>query len=420
MTTIAWFRRDLRLDANPILTDGSVVPLFVVDPRLPARGPRWDELVARLHGLDAQLVERGGRLRVEVGDPADVVPRVASETRAERVAANADVSDFARRRDRQVGAQVDLELHWANHVHAPERVLKPDGTPYRVFTPYHRTWQSIPNLIAETMYPSYSNEPGAGLPGLGSVAPTDSSDAWRRATRWLDEGRYRYASERDRVDRSCTSEMSVDLKFGSLSASAMVAALDGGDPGSEALVRQLAWRDFWAQQMWHGLGKGADERPWRSDPVEFEAWSAGRTGIPIVDAAMRQLALEGRMHGRLRMISASFLVKHLLIDWRSGEAHFREHLRDGDIAQNVGNWRWTAGVGPGSAPWHRVMNPVLQARRHDPEGDFVRRWLPELGGIEGADVHAPWELPPDRRASIDYPEPLVDLSFGRQRALAAR
>jgi deoxyribodipyrimidine photo-lyase len=354
-----------------------------------------------------------------VGDPAEVIAEVASEVGATRVAANADVSAFSRQRDRAVADRVPLELHWSNHVHGPEAVLKSDGTPYQVFTPYHRAWEALPLLVDEIPTPEFGSDAGSGLPTLGSVPPTDSAAAWRRVERWLGDGAARYESERDRVDRPSTSGLSVDLKFGTLSPAALAAELGRSDPGPAALVRQVAWRDFWAQQMWHGLGSDPGMRRWRADAGGLEAWQRGSTGIPIVDAAMRQLVAEGLIHGRVRMLAASFLVKHLLVDWRLGESFFRRHLRDGDPAQNVGNWRWVAGIGPGSAPWFRVMNPVLQARRHDPHGEYVRRWVPELAAIEGADVHAPWELPEEVRSGLDYPEPVVDLAFGRERALAA-
>ncbi len=211
----------------------------------------------------------------------------------------------------------------------------------------------------------------------------------------------------------------------------MLAAGDA-DADRQAFVRQLAWRDWFAHLLVEvpslarrSLRPEYERIPWRDDPDGLEAWRTGRTGYPIVDAGMRELRATGSMHNRVRMITASFLVKDLLVDWRVGERHFRHLLTDGDVSQNIGNWQWVAGTGPDAAPYFRVFNPVTQSRAHDPAGRYLRRWLPELGGLSDRDVHAPWEAGPLSLAAagvtlgVDYPEPIVDHRDARQRALAA-
>ena len=210
----------------------------------------------------------------------------------------------------------------------------------------------------------------------------------------------------------------------------------GPSAGGEAFVRQLAWRDWFAHLLAeepslteHALRPELDAIAWRDDPEGLEAWTRGRTGYPLVDAGMRELAATGRLHNRVRMVAASFLVKDLLIDWRLGERHFRRLLLDGDVAQNVGNWQWVAGTGPDAAPYFRVFNPVTQSRTHDPDGSYLRRWLPELAGLDDRAIHAPWELGPLELAAAGvtlgdtpdatYPQPIVDHAAARARALAA-
>jgi deoxyribodipyrimidine photo-lyase len=241
-----------------------------------------------------------------------------------------------------------------------------------------------------------------------------------------------YGDARSRVDLDATSRLSVDLRFGSISPRELRRAVDAEPDGGAAFARQLAWRDWYAH-LFHERPElversqqpAFDRIEWRNDPAEVEAWRAGRTGYPVVDAAMRELAATGWIHNRLRMIAASFLVKDLLVDWRIGERHFRQLLVDGDVPQNAGNWQWTAGTGPDAAPYFRILNPVTQARKVDPEGDHVRTWVPELAGLPGPAVHAPWELGPLELAAAGvvlgdtYPEPIVDHGVAREHALAA-
>jgi deoxyribodipyrimidine photo-lyase len=452
---ICWFRRDLRLDDNPAWAAATsehdrVVPLFVVDPGLLDRaGPRRAaRLLGDVAALDERLHEHGGRLLVRIGDPRRIVPEEAAGRGARAVHANADVTPYAAERDAAVAAELDRAAvgwctSWGTLVHPPGSVLTRAGRLSQVFTPFHRAWRATPwdewpepgDATIErhrgdplpgppAPYPLLDGHDGeAAAPGEGG-APVRLARAAERA----DD----YERDHDRPDRTGTSELSMDLRFGTLSPRTVVDVVGESSPGRAALVRQLAWRDWFAHLL-HGDPRLVDEPMratyagirWRDDAEGFAAWRHGRTGYPMVDAGMRQLLATGWMHNRVRMLTASFLVKNLLIDWRRGERWFRHLLADGDVPQNVGNWQWVAGTGPDASPFNRVFNPVLQGRRFDPDGDYVRRWVPELAGVPGEAVHEPWELGPLELAAAgvvlgdSYPEPIVDLAESRARALDA-
>ncbi len=464
--TIWWIRRDLRLADNPALAaalarGGPVVPVFVRDAALLARGPHADapKRLAFLHGglrtLDASLRARGSRLVVRSGEPGAVLGAIVRECGAVAVVAEEDLSPYARRRDAVVGASVPLTLSRGVVVHHPTAVVKDDGTPYTVFTPFSRAWLRL--LLVGL--PDHVRVPDA-LPApvrwpASEALPDDEpptefvpgeDEAMRRLHVFAAGARapiHAYARERNRVDRPGTSTLSPYLRFGMVSARACVAAAlaAGARPaatrgaartGADVWLAELIWREFYLAVLWHFphvLGRAfVDDLTairWRRAPADLRAWQEGRTGYPIVDAAMRQLSTIGWMHNRARMIVASFLTKDLLLDWRAGEAWFMRHLVDGDPAANNGGWQWTAGTGTDAAPYFRVFNPLLQAKTCDPDGDYVRRWVPELARIRGAAVHAPWELAPLelRAAGVtldrDYPRPIVDHATGRARALAA-
>jgi len=242
----------------------------------------------------------------------------------------------------------------------------------------------------------------------------------------------RYGEERDRPDLDTTSRLSADLKFGTIGPRTVARRAEGPGEGREAFVRQLAWREFYAQLLAgfphtrrQAMRPGYDRVAWRRDPEGLAAWEKGRTGYPFVVAAMRQLRAEGWIHNRARMVAASFLVKDLLIDWRLGERHFRRWLVDGDVAQNAGNWQWVAGTGADAAPYFRVFNPVTQGLRFDPDGDYVRCWVPELARLPVPAVHAPWEAASGALAAAGvvlgetYPVPIVDHAEARRAAIAA-
>lgn len=433
---IVWFRRDLRLADNPAwaaatATCDRVMAVFVVDPQL------WDSCHARrravlagnLRSLDDALAARGGRLWVGRGEPVEMLAELIRRAGARAVFANRDVSPYAARRDGAADAR--LPMRWTDgcFVHAPGSVRSRTGTGYTVFTPYFRAWSTLPpepwpgSGSAEVAADSGAGVPAADAPPL----ETGEEAAVRRLDAFADRAD-RYAEERDRPDLDITSKLSVDLKWGTISPRRVVEALAGESPGRAAFVRQVAWRDFWAQIMAArpetvstALRSEYRAIRWRHDPEGFEAWKNGRTGYPLVDAGMRQLRDEGWIHNRVRMVVASFLVKDLLVDWRLGERHMRRLLLDGDVAQNVGNWQWTAGTGADAAPYFRIFNPVRQSQRFDPAGDYIRRWVHELAGFSSREIHTPWTLGPLELAARapGYPMPIVDHAQARNRTLAA-
>lgn len=434
---IVWFRRDLRLHDNPAWAAGSrgdeVWPVFVLDPHL------WDRvshrrravLAAGLEALDEDLRRRGGRLRIEQGDPTRVIPRLVHDRGAGRVHLNAEVTPYGRMRDAEVARLVETVEHAGHYVHPPGSVLTGGGRPYRVFTPFHRAWTALdPAGTAREGEATVVAEPGEVTPDPGpSPVPAGEAAAARRLDGFLARVD-RYTVERDRPDLDATSHLSVDLKFGFISPREVLRRVGMGSGGRAAFIRQLAWRDFHA----HLLAESPEivtnpmrpeyrELAWRHDPDGLASWKEGSTGYPLVDAAMRQLVAEGWIHNRLRMVAASFLVKDLLVDWREGERFFRHHLLDGDVAQNVGNWQWVAGTGTDAAPYFRVLNPVTQSRRFDPAGTYIRRWVPELAALSDKAIHAPWETDPSEVSATgvtlgsDYPGPIVDHAEAREEAL---
>ena len=452
---IAWFRRDLRLDDNPAWAaatadHGRVLALYVIDPVLLDRAGsrRAARLLGDVAALDQRLSEVGGRLCVRTGDPVTVVAAEAAARGAVAVHANADVTPYATRRDTAtaaalVAAGVAWRTCWGTLVQPPGSVRTAAGGLSQVFTPFHRVWARTPwEPWPEPGAASVLDDPGDPLPPTpvpyplldeqeGAAGLPGEVGALARLAQAADRAD-RYDDERNRPDLVGTSELSADLRFGTLSPRTAAEVVGESSAGRSALVRQLAWRDWYAHLLL--ATPSLVERPmkdtyaalrWRDDPEAFEAWAHGRTGFPMVDAGMRQLRATGWMHNRVRMLTASFLVKNLLIDWRMGERLFRHLLIDGDVPQNVGNWQWVAGTGPDASPYNRVFNPVLQGHKFDPAGDYVRRWVPELAGLGGDAVHEPWAVGPLELAAAGvvlgdtYPAPIVDLGESRARALAA-
>jgi deoxyribodipyrimidine photo-lyase len=453
-TAIWWLRRDLRLADNDALAAAlaggrRVVPLFILDPVLldgPTSSPaRTAFLLGGLRALDADLRARGSRLVVRRGRPAVELARVVAETGATAAYAEDDHSPYARRRDAEAQRVAPLHLVGSAAIRPPGTVLKADGAPYTVFTPFSRAWlaQPLPDPAELRPAPAALPDPGdvAGerlpdAPALppGVLFPPGEAEAQRRLAAFLSQGIAAYDDRRDRLDVDGTSRLSPYLRFGMVAArAAAVAALSARRAGAGAgrWLNELIWRDFYIHILYHfphvatANFRSGGLILWRNDSDDFAAWREGRTGYPIVDAAMRQLDESGWMHNRARMIVASFLVKDLLIDWRWGERWFMRRLVDGDPAANNGGWQWSAGTGTDAAPYFRVFNPVTQGRKFDPDGDYVRRWLPALAGVPTPAIHEPWRLSPaEQRAAgcvlgRDYPYPIIDHALARQRALDA-
>ncbi|MEO8470255.1 MAG: deoxyribodipyrimidine photo-lyase [Chloroflexota bacterium] len=417
---VVWFRRDLRLDDHPALaaavaTGRPIVPLVVLDPGLLSSSTlgarRRSRHAAAVVALDRDLRAIGGRLIVQRGTPRTVLPRIVSEVGATEILATRDFTPYAVARDQGLMRDLPLQLLPGCLIVEPEATGQ-----VRVFAAFHRRWAALPrpSLIAA---PSRVRVlAGVESETLPDAVPRGGPEARFRLEAFARDRAADYADARNRLDMDGTSGLSADLHFGTLSVRRAMATVS-----NEAFRRQLAWRDWSHHLLWFAsdgaVPSQGGEVTWRDDPKGIDAWIAGETGIPTVDAAMRELATTGTMHNRARMIVASFLTKDLLVDWRVGEAHFLRTLEDADIANNRLGWRWSAGVGADAAPFFRVMNPSLQGERFDPHGTWVRRWIPELAEVPDRFVHRPWDAPygPPRT----YPQPIVDHVAARSRALEA-
>ncbi len=444
MTSIWWIRRDLRLTDNPTLhsalTAGSVIPVFILDPAFSSLSPRRNNFLNEgLHALDQELRKRNSYLVVRKGKPLEELRNLFEETRAEAIFAEEDFTPHARERESLISKILPLQLIHGQTVHHPKHVLKPDGRPYTVYTPYSKTWKAKLNGFKLIPAPETINTPAGiksdALPAYESnpLFPAGEQEALARLEEFLHKRIYAYADDRNRMDMDGTSSLSPYLRFGMLglrqAVSAARQAMSAGRSaeakhGAEIWLNELIWREFYIQILYHfpHVSKGSFNPslaniPWRNNESEFEAWKHGRTGMPIVDAAMRQLKQTGWMHNRARMIVASFLVKDLLIDWRWGEKWFMENLLDGDLAANNGGWQWTAGTGTDAAPYFRIFNPILQSAKFDPHGEYIHKWVPELCKLSAKEIHAPWDF--DLKVN-GYPEtPIVDRDVVKERTLKA-
>jgi len=460
--SLVWFRNDLRVADNPALAAarerGEAVALFIAAPaqwRSHGVGANrrafllrtLDALARSLAALNVPLLFRSaGRFR----DHPALVVRVARAVGADAVACNAEYPLDEARRDADAAERCRAAgIEWCRFdggvVMAPGRVLTGEGAPYTVFTPFKRRWlatvddallepqrapprQRAIDVAADALPERFGD---ASVDRLADPWPGGERAARKRLGAFVQRALDRYHVDRDRPDLDGTSRLSPYLAVGAISPRQCIAAaraandgrLASGDAGAASWIDELIWREFYAHVVaaFPGVSRGENFRRaydrvrWRDDPVAYDAWRAGRTGYPLIDAAMRQLAQTGWMHNRLRMATAMFLTKHLLLDWRLGERHFMELLVDGDFAANNGGWQWSASTGTDAAPYFRIFNPVAQAKKVDPQGDFVRRWVPELAGLRGGAIFEPWRF----GGAPGYPAPIVDHAFARRRALEA-
>jgi deoxyribodipyrimidine photo-lyase len=431
-TAVVLFTRDLRVRDNPALAGAcanaeQVVPLFVLDPQLAKLSAnRLRFLHQALADLRESLLGLGADLVIRHGDPVAETIKVAQEAGAEGIALAADVTGYARKREQRLREECDkhrlsLRLFPGTAVLSPGDVRPGGGLSdhYKVFTPYYRSWESAkwrdevatPSRI--TLPAGVTAGPVPAVPAGESpgAAPGGETEGRKRVTTWL-KHIGPYDDLHDDLAADGTSRLSPYLRFGCVSPLSLANAAraqEGGGPA--AFVRQLCWRDFYYQVAYSfpklstEAYRKTNDVDWRDDPDALKHWQDGLTGVPVVDAGMRQLQAEGWMHNRARLITAAFLTKHLGVDWRPGVQWFFRWLLDGDVPNNSGNWQWTAGTGNDTKPYRR-FNPIRQGERFDPDGAYVRRYVPELAKIEGKAVHQPWRLPDGVRGRLDYPGPL--------------
>jgi deoxyribodipyrimidine photo-lyase len=458
---LLWMRRDLRLRDNAALaaaiaTGREVIAAFVLDeagPEVwaPGGASRW-WLHHSLQSLAADLAKCGAGLVLRRGTFETQIPALVAETGACEVHAGLPHEPWARLAVAALGESlgVPLHLHETALLHAPGTIRTQTGGAYGVYTPFSRACHARGLPPAPLPAPTQIRSGTAPrsdvladwrlLPtapdwaaGLRAAWQPGEAGAQRRLAAFIAEAVSAYAAQRDRPGIDGTSRLSPHLAFGEISpADIWHAALRSAGEGATKFLNEVLWREFAANLLWeHPTAPEAPLRPefarmpWREDAAGLRAWQRGLTGIPIVDAGMRQLWQTGWMHNRVRMIAASFLIKHLLLPWQLGEAWFWDTLVDADLATNALSWQWVAGCGADAAPFFRIFNPLLQGLKFDADGAYVRRFVPELAGLPDGDIHAPWEAAPDTlaRAGITlgetYPAPIVDLADGRQRALDA-
>jgi deoxyribodipyrimidine photo-lyase len=458
MRSLLWLRRDLRLRDHPALSAAAqaqeMTVVFCFDEQLlggrHASGPRTQFMLESLAELGNELQQRGSRLFVTAGDPATELGELADRVGASEVHFSADVGPFARRRQRQVKRVIgELGADVIAHpglfcVDALRDIRTGAGDPYTVFTPFHRNWLKQPRRevlpVPATLPPPGARRGFGRLPTLQSLglesevtepAPGGENAARAALVRFLDGRVGGYAEHNNTLTGESVSRLSPYLHFGCISPREVEDRLGRSD-SELAFRRQLCWRDFYAHVLGHFPGNAREEfqekfrgtLDWVDSDTRFDAWCAGQTGYPVVDAAMRQLLREGWMHNRARLVVGSFLTKDLGIDWRLGERWFMRRLLDGDQASNNGNWQWIASVGVDpQPPSRRMFNPTLQQQKFDPDGAYVREYVPELRDVPGKYLGEPWTMPAEVqeqagcRIGHDYPEPIVDHAEARREAL---
>ncbi|WP_432560426.1 cryptochrome/photolyase family protein [Granulicoccus sp. GXG6511] len=443
--SILWLRRDLRRADHPALVaaadNGPVAVLFVLDPSIfdPA-GPVRQAWIART--LEATAAAYEGKLCVRLGDPAEVVPAVAAEIGARSVHVSTETEPDGSVRDRRVRDRLgELGVAWEEtgspYAVTPGRVRNGEGGAHRVFSPFAKAWRNHgwrppAEKPADLALLELESDPeawerltaAATAPGLPDLPPAGEDAALHRWRTFLADDLEAYAEDRNRPDLSATSRLSPYLKLGVVHPRTLLHDLaDHPGKGPAIFTNELAWREFYADvlhhnpdSLWQDLNPALAQMPYDEPEDLIQAWKNGRTGYPIVDAGMRQLLGSGWMHNRVRMITASFLCKHLHVWWPVGARHFLQHLVDGDLASNNHGWQWVAGTGTDAAPYFRIFNPMLQGPKFDPEGAYVRRWIPELRHLEGRSAHEPWKN--EQGYARGYSERIVDHAEERKEALA--
>jgi deoxyribodipyrimidine photo-lyase len=453
-SALVWFRRDLRDFDHAALAlalsrHARVYCAFIFDTDILTPLPRQDRRVDFIHRslveLDTALRIKGGGLIVRHGRAVEEMPRLATQLDVMAVYANRDYEPAARERDTFVAAQLAADGRGFidckdQVVFERDEVLTKTGTPFSVFTPYHRAWRARlspadlaahnctgqPGQLAVPPPPTFPALADLGFAATDLEMPTGMSGGAQLFEDFLTRiDRYHEARDFPAV-KGC-SYLSPHLRFGTLSirqlaATAHAESLQAKGKGAEVWLNELIWREFYQQILWHrpdvvshAFKPDYDALVWDESPALFAAWQQGRTGYPLVDAAQRQLLQSGWMHNRLRMVSASFLTKDLGIDWRRGEVHFADWLLDYDLASNNGGWQWAASTGCDAQPYFRIFNPVTQSERFDPQGKFIRRYVPELQDVPDKFIHAPWKMP---APPANYPAPVVDHAVARERTLA--
>ena len=449
-TALHWFRRDLRLTDNTALNAAAahdcVIPIYIVSEWRGTHrwtgAPRQEFLCGCLESLSRNLEAKGGRLIIRRGKADVVLRELAHETGAEAIYFNRDPDPFGREMEAKIAQRgLAVRAHGDAAMHEGNEVMTAGGTPYRVFTPYARTWSKLEKRpLGRSVGKIFTPPPVTSLPlptletwGLTRtaqiIAPGEAA-ARKRLAAFLDGPIFRYAERRDLPDEEGTSRLSQDLRHGTLSireihARCVEAGRKAGPAdrrGVQMFINELIWREFYMQVLWHWpevleveFQKEYRGLAWERNAEALERWCAGQTGFPIVDAGMRQLAATGWMHNRLRMIVAMFLTKDLHLDWREGESWFMRNLVDGEIASNNGGWQWSASTGTDAAPYFRIQNPWSQTKRFDPAGAFIKRWVPELRDVPAAKL---FQAPSDDSAlARGYPLPMVDHHAERERAL---
>ncbi len=460
--SLVWYRQDLRVADNAALlaaaSDGPVLPVYVLDDAAAGEwamggAHRW-WLHGSLASLGHDLAALGAPLVLRQGEAAAIIPELARSTNAVAVHAGGCVEPWARAQEQAVASAlpggVPLRLHRSSLLYDPGTICTKTGGPYGIYTPFARAARAKGHPPKPVPAPKRLESVSAPSDTLGSwrLLPTKPDwagglrDTWQpgeagaraRAQRFMKELLNQYHDGRNTPGEDLTSMLSPHLHWGELSPAQLWhwALQAGSGDGLERYLAELLWHEFSANLLWHNAH--IPEAPmrtefgrlrWRRDETGLRAWQQGRTGVPIVDAGMRQLWHIGWMHNRVRMIAASYLVKHLLVSWLDGERWFWDTLVDGDLAVNAQSWQWIAGCGTDNSPFFRVFNPVTQSEKFDPAGAYIRRWVPELAKLPDRAIHAPWDAAPDvlQQAGVElgrsYPRPLVGLVEGRDRALAA-